>query len=156
MQQLAAQPAGVSRAPALLRNYLPIPPQLLADLRDHPRAVGVYALIARLYLIHHTPIPLSANDLCVYDPTLSYGAARRALQRLVSRGWLIETTRYKHQYLPTWGRTRTGELRPWAIDARALGCRPIPLRCVLTAACWTSPWDDWKCMTRSRRTPTAT
>jgi hypothetical protein len=110
-------------------TYVCLPPRLLLDGQRNPLAVGVYSLIARLYLIHQSPIPLSAPDLQRYDPTLSYGAARGALRRLVQLGWLTETTGHKNAYLPTWGRIR-GAIRPWQIGAPGLGC-PVhhtPLR----------------------------
>ena len=69
----------------LAQNYVFLPQRLIADLQANPAAIGVYALLARLFLIYQAPIPLSAADLQRYDPTLSYGAARGALQRWVRR-----------------------------------------------------------------------
>src|SRR5438876_1265586 len=69
--------------PQLDQDYVFIPQRLIADLQANPVAIGAYALLARLFLIYQAPIPLSAADLQRYDPMLSYGAARGALQRLV-------------------------------------------------------------------------
>src|SRR5947208_3460401 len=79
--------------------------RLLADLRDTPLAIGLYSLLARLYLVHQAPIPLSAADIQRYDPTLCRGAIVRALARLTQGGWLLEEARagYKTCYTPTWG-----------------------------------------------------
>src|SRR4051812_17323885 len=70
--------------------YCPIPQRLLTDLHDTPLAIGVYGLVARLYLVAKIPIPLSVPDVLRYDPTLSRGAVLRALARLIGGGYLIE------------------------------------------------------------------
>jgi hypothetical protein len=106
--------------PQLNQDYVFVPQRLLADLPANPAAIGVYALIARLFLIYQAPIPLSAADLQRYDPTLSYGAARGALQRLVALRWLRAHGGHKNHYLPTWGVIK-GTLQPWRIDAPTLG-----------------------------------
>ena len=67
-------------------TYVLLPQRLINTLRDTPRALGLYSLIARLYLITHTPIPLSTPDVVRYDPTLSRGAVLRAFERLVRDG----------------------------------------------------------------------
>jgi hypothetical protein len=77
-----------------------VAPLLIADLQANPAAIGIYALIARLFLIYQEPIPLSAADLQRYDPTLSYGAARGALQRLVALRWLTDQSGHKNCYTP--------------------------------------------------------
>lgn len=108
--------------------YILIPHNLCADVRDNPIAVGVYALIARLYFVAHTPIPLSAGDLERFDQQISYGQARRALDRLTESGWLIASALgRKNAYLPTWGNIQ-GTPRPWNIAAEKLG-RPPHVRC---------------------------
>src|SRR5438874_2553141 len=107
---------------SLTENYLPIPVKLLEHLRDTPLALGLYCLTARLFLIAQTPVPLSRTDLQSYDPTIKAGAAKRALDRLTSEGWLIETPGHKSSYLPSWGRSREGVDRPWQINADYLGC----------------------------------
>ena len=64
-----ARPAPVPRgliAPP--EHYCPIPQRLLADLHDTPIAIGLYALVARLYLIEQAPVPLSRADVQRYDP----------------------------------------------------------------------------------------
>ena len=106
--------------PQLDQDYVFLPQRLLADLRANTAAIGAYALIARLFLIYQEPIPLSAADLQRYDPTLSYGAARGALQRLTTLGWLQEHSGHKNRYLPTWGIIK-GAALPWRMDAPTLG-----------------------------------
>jgi len=106
--------------PQLDQDYVFLPQRLLADLRANPAAIGAYALIARLFLIYQEPIPLSAADLQRYDPALSYGAARGALQRLVALRWLREQSGHKNHYTPTWGVIK-GTTLPWRMDAPTLG-----------------------------------
>jgi hypothetical protein len=106
--------------PQLDQDYVFIPQRLIADLQANPAAIGVYALIARLFLIYQEPIPLSAADLQRYDPSLSYGAARGALQRLTALRWLIDQSGHKNQYTPTWGVIK-GTESPWRMDAPTLG-----------------------------------
>lgn len=106
--------------PQLDQDYVFLPQRLLADLQANPVAIGVYALLARLFLIYQAPIPLSAADLQRYDPTLRYGAARGALQRLVTLRWLSEQTGHKNHYTPTWGAIN-GTARLWRMDAPTLG-----------------------------------
>jgi hypothetical protein len=106
--------------PQLDQDYVFLPQRLLADLQANPAAIGVYALIARLFLIYQEPIPLSAADLQRYDPTLSYGAARGALQRLVTLHWLNEQPGHKNCYTPAWGLIK-GITQPWRLDAPTLG-----------------------------------
>lgn len=108
--------------------YTPLPLSLLDDLRDSPVAVGAYALVARLFRATKAAVPLSPADLRALDPGLSYGAATRALQRLVAGDFLIATRRpgHKSAYLPTWGAVR-GEPRPWELAAPCLG-RPRHVR----------------------------
>ena len=71
-------------------NYCPIPQRLLADLRDTPLAIGLYALIARLYLIYQAPIALSRDDILRYDPeaqiVVRAGAPRAGKVALISGG----------------------------------------------------------------------
>lgn len=109
--------------PQLEQDYVFIPQRLLADLQTNPAAIGVYALIARLFLIYQEPIPLSAADLQRYDPSLSYGAARGALQRLTALRWLVDQNGHKNQYTPTWGAIK-GMASPWRMNAPTLG-RPV-------------------------------
>jgi hypothetical protein len=106
--------------PQLDQDYLFLPHRLVADFQANPAAIGVYALIARLFLIYQEPIPLSAADLQRYDPTLSYGAARGALQRLTALHWHTDQSGHKNCYTPTWG-TIKGAARPWQMDAPTLG-----------------------------------
>src|SRR5438477_9859263 len=86
------------------KAFVLLPARLLADLRDTPLAIGIYAFIGRLFLVEQCPLPLSASDIRRYDPSLSRGAILRALDRLVRGGWLIESRgTYKTHYTPTWG-----------------------------------------------------
>jgi hypothetical protein len=99
-----------------------IPHRLLTDLRDSPLAIGIYSLLARLYLITQCELPLSACDIQRYDPTLSRGAILRAIARLVQSGWIVEQsqTGHKHCYVPAWGPIN-GRIRAWQMQAPALG-----------------------------------
>src|SRR5688500_14691192 len=117
--QPAPGPAG-GPAPAY---YVPLPQKLLADQRDRPLAIGVYALIARVYRATRAPVPLSAGDLVAYDPTISVDAAGRALRRLVQAGYVIATAApgRRTSYQPTWG-TVNAAPRPWELDQPRLGC----------------------------------
>lgn len=104
-------------------NYCAIPQRLLADLRDTPLAIGLYALVGRLFLVTQVPIALSRADVMRYDPTLKAGAVKRAFDRLVERGWLLaapQAARAKQRYTPTWGRVK-GAALPWRTDAPCLG-----------------------------------
>jgi hypothetical protein len=117
-------PARSDRKPTIMpqldQDYVFLPQRLIADLQANPAAIGVYALLARLFLIYQAPIPLSAADLQRYDPTLSYGAARGALQRLVALRWLSDQSGHKNQYTPSWGVIK-GTASPWRMDAPTLG-----------------------------------
>jgi hypothetical protein len=104
----------------IAQDYVFLPQRLIADLQANPAAIGVYALLARLFLIYQAPIPLSAADLQRYDPSLSYGAARGALQRLVALRWLTDQSGHKNCYTPTWGAIK-GTPRLWQMDAPTLG-----------------------------------
>lgn len=108
--------------------YVPLPQRLLDDLRDSPLAVGVYTLVARLFRATRAAVPLSPADLRAFDERLSYGAATRALQRLVGAGYLIAARQRGHKstYSPSWGRV-AGTPRPWDLAAACLG-RPRHLR----------------------------
>jgi hypothetical protein len=110
--------------------YVLLPERLALDLRESDLAVGVYLLIARLYLVHQAAIPLSAADIDAFDGSgaLRRGAIIRALDRLDAGGWLIEHRRrgQKTTYLPAWGLVG-GIARPWDIAEPGLG-RPRTLR----------------------------
>ncbi len=96
-------------------RYVCIPHTLTRAAHEHPRAIGVYALIARQFLVTGDAIPISPADLTRFDPTLSRGSALRALDWLLDRGYLHTTSApsgQKRQVLPTWGRIR-GEARCW-------------------------------------------
>jgi len=102
--------------------YCPIPQRLITDLHDTPLAIGLYSLIARLYLVAQTPIPLSVPDVLRYDPALSRGAVLRALARLIAGGYLIEVAQpgLKTRYTPAWGRV-SGAALPWHMGQPCLG-----------------------------------
>lgn len=104
-------------------QYCAIPQRLLCDLHDTPVAIGIYALVARLFLIEQRPVPLSRADVQRYDPSLKVGAVKRALDRLVDCGWLVAATpdgQRKQRYTPTWGRIKGAPL-PWRMDTPCLG-----------------------------------
>jgi hypothetical protein len=104
-------------------NYCSVPQRLIADLHDNVLAIGLYAFVGRLYLIAQTPVPLSRADVLRYDPTLKAGAVKRAFDRLVAGGWLVEAVqegRKKQRYTPTWGRVNGAPL-PWQMDQPCLG-----------------------------------
>lgn len=103
-------------------SYCPVPQRLITDVYDSPLAIGLYALIGRLYLVGKAPVPLSAADLLRYDPALSRGAALRALGRLLAGGWLLAEARVgaKTRYTPTWGAVR-GQALAWQVGTPCLG-----------------------------------
>lgn len=96
----------------LSRDYVSIPKRLIYDLRDNQLALALYMLVARLYLIHQQPIPLSRGDIQQLDPSTKVGAIKRALDRLVDNGWLTETSGVKQHYMPNWGQTRDNRGQP--------------------------------------------
>nr|MDQ2995537.1 hypothetical protein [Chloroflexota bacterium] len=103
--------------------YSSIPRRLLTDLHDTPLAIGLYALVSRLFLIVRAPVPLSRGDVLHYDPSLKPGAVKRAFDRLVAGGWLTQTEqakRQKHAYTPAWGRIK-GTALPWRLDEACYG-----------------------------------
>ena len=120
--QTAAVSAPSNRSIEQPSAYCPIPQRLLTDLHDTPLAIGVYGLVARLYLVAQTPIPLSVPDVLRYDPTLSRGAVLRALARLIGGGYLIETAQIglKTRYTPAWGRIN-GAALAWNMQQPCLG-----------------------------------
>jgi hypothetical protein len=67
-------------------------------------------------------VPISPRDLQIYDLSLSYGAANRALRRLVDAEFLIaqRTPGRKTCYIPTWG-IIAGEPRIWDLAAVSYG-----------------------------------
>lgn len=105
-----------------MQFYIPIPKRLIIESQDNPAVIGLYALIARQHFITRQPIPLSRTDIQNYDPTLRPGAIKRALDRLVESGWLLEDAQYKTHYLPTWGQTRHGKPYRWMHGQPYLGC----------------------------------
>lgn len=124
---------GLARAmpapPPDVEPYVLLPEPLALDLRESDLAIGVYLVVARLYLVHQAPIPLSAADIQAFDGgTLRRGAVLRALDRLCAGGWLITAERRGHKttYLPAWGLSR-GAARPWTMDVDGLG-RPRGVR----------------------------
>lgn len=121
--------AGITR-PAAPTTYVAIPIRLIEDLRGSPIAIGVYALIARLYLITGTDVPLSPRDLALFDPTLSYGAGRRGLTNLDDDRYAIASAASggKTRYRPTWGHVN-GRPIPWERSGDCLG-RPRHIRAV--------------------------
>jgi hypothetical protein len=127
-----AHAGATSEAPptSLPERYVRIPQRLLSSAVYRPLQVGIYSLAARLFLVCKAPVPLSAADILRYDPSLSRGAAQRALSSLVDGGWLIATERagQKSTYVPSWGRVN-GAPVPWVIGATCLD-RPRHVRAV--------------------------
>ena len=103
-------------------SYILLPRRLIEDLRDSPLALGVYALVARIYRATKTPVPLSPGDLTIFDPSLTHGATTRALQRLSETGYLLPTDvgGRKHAYIPTWGKVHEAPV-PWDLTAPTFG-----------------------------------
>jgi hypothetical protein len=103
-----------------------IPDRLAADPEIEDGTLGIYAFIARLWLLGQgAPVALSRGDIERYDPRLSGGAAMRALNHLVKDGWLLSTGegREKRAYTPTWGLVG-GTPLPWAWGADRHGRPP--------------------------------
>ena len=121
-QTTTAQRRRIPPAPSLPAHYVRVPLNLLTIAAYDPLAVGLYALIARLFLVLQAPLRLSTADVLHYDPTLSRGAVLRAFERLLAGGWLLaeEQAGHKTAYTPCWGRVDGGP-RPWRSDATALG-----------------------------------
>jgi hypothetical protein len=118
----APRVAPPDRPPDQPAAYIPIPQRLITDLHDNPLAIGLYGLIARLYLVAQAPIPLSVPDVQRYDPALSRGAVLRALARLSAAGYLLETAQagLKTRYTPAWGRVG-GMALAWQVGQPCLG-----------------------------------
>lgn len=123
-----AQVTHPSHRPANARpkRYVCIPHTLARAAQSRPRAIGIYALIARQFLITGEAMPVSPTDLTRFDPTLSRGSALRALNWLLDQGYLSATHSgcgQKRHLSPTWGRIR-GELRNWDRTDSRLGRPP--------------------------------
>jgi len=112
--------AEVMRNPVWLaapdRSYLWFPTKLTETLAHAPLALGIYALIARRWLVTHTAVPLSALDIQAYDPSLTRAKIRTAFDQLLTGHWLA-IPHPPHQgckiaYIPTWGKQREG-VRQW-------------------------------------------
>lgn len=103
-------------------TYVPLPRRLMEDLRGTTAALGVFVLLARLFQITSEAVPLSPGDIHAYDPSMSTGAARRALNRLVDDGYAIieDSTGPKFRYRPSWGMV-AGAPRPWEHDKPSWG-----------------------------------
>ncbi|NTW97314.1 MAG: hypothetical protein HGB28_02055 [Oscillochloris sp.] len=111
------------RAPHILIDpYVPLPAGMIDDLAESPLAIGVYALISRLFYSAREPVALSEADIARYDPSLKRGAVRRAFDHLLGGSWLIAEGKdgLKGRYTPTWGLV-AGEARPWQLNAPLLG-----------------------------------
>jgi hypothetical protein len=110
----------LTRRPAYY--YVPLPRLLLSKLRNLPLAIGVYAIVARVFRATKAVVPLSPADLCAYDPSLNESAAERALKRLVETGYLViaPSGGRRNAYQPTWGPIK-GASRPWDLADSSLG-----------------------------------
>src|SRR5690349_9928043 len=120
--QAAPEIAPLGQPPDQPSAYCPIPQRLIADLHDNPLAIGLYGLIARLYLVAQSPVPLSVPDVVRYDPSLSRGAVLRALARLLAGGYIAQAEQRggKTRYTPAWGRVGGATLR-WDMGRPCLG-----------------------------------
>ncbi|MBX0329911.1 hypothetical protein K2Z83_19790 [Oscillochloris sp. ZM17-4] len=123
----APRPAPVPPAPMATGDttptyYVLIPRRLAEDLRTAPIAIAAFALIARIFRATGQPVPLSAGDLQVFDPSLRDGAAARALIHLAKTPWVSVTPRLggKSTYTPTWGIIGDTPC-PWDLHAPCLG-----------------------------------
>lgn len=118
-------PAPGQVAPAAPAYYVPLPRPLLATLRNNLLAIGVYALVARVFRATRAPVPLSPADIVAYDPAVSAAAALRALNRLRALGYLelAPSGGLRNAYRPTWG-VVGGAPRPWELGAPILGRPP--------------------------------
>lgn len=81
MPPVSSLTVGAVQAARAVSYYVPLPRPLLQALRDNALAIGVYALIARVYRATGAPVPLSPADVAAYDPSISRQAAGRALGR---------------------------------------------------------------------------
>jgi hypothetical protein len=111
---------------ASTEEYVLLPNRLIELQRQAPTAIGVYALIARLFLAYKKPVPLSRHDLQAYDTSLSDGI-KHVLDQLVSGGWLIKSkvaSCRQSCYTPAWGLV-AGEPRPWVVGPRLAKPRHI-------------------------------
>jgi hypothetical protein len=100
-------------------EYVLIPNRLLELHRHAPTAIGVYALIARLFLVYKQPVPLSRHDLQRFDPALTDGI-KHVLDQLVAGGWLLKARVAGCRqtcYTPAWGLVG-GVARPWVVGPR--------------------------------------
>lgn len=113
--------ASTDRAPAP-EYYVSLTRRALLDLRNNALAIGIYALIIRVYRATREAVPLSAADIAAFDPTVRHGAATRALRRLIALGYLLPTRERgrKSRYTPAWGLI-AGHARPLDLDAAGLG-----------------------------------
>jgi hypothetical protein len=101
---------------------VPLTRRALLDLRNSALAIGVYALITRVYRATRQPVPLSAADVAALDPAVLHGAATRAIQRLLGLGYLlaVRSRGRKSLYTPAWGLVGAGP-RPLDLGAPCLG-----------------------------------
>src|SRR5262249_39808001 len=102
-------------------RYVLVPDGLILAFAHDPLAVGVYIAVARLAMAAKDAVPLAARDLAAWmgsDREADRAAIMRRIAKLEERGWLMitRTRAAKHRLLPTWGRDRTGIVRPWRLD----------------------------------------
>lgn len=116
----APVPRGLDRAP---RALLPNP--AAAARRPARYADRHWPLRARRAALPDRAGPRAASRAHVqgYDPSLKTGAVKRALDRLLNRGWLIAAPtecQRKQRYTPSWGRIKGAPL-PWQMGQSCLG-----------------------------------
>ncbi len=97
---------------------IPVPTKLLLEYRRRPVAIGIYMLIARLYMTYQEPVPLSRNDFHKFDPRTSIGSVANTCTRLIQQSWLSRTREgglERSVYHPAW-KYRNGHNRLWKIE----------------------------------------
>jgi hypothetical protein len=119
--QFAPARALCGEEPQRTTRYVLVPDGLILAFAHDPLAVGVYTVIARLAMAAKDSVPLAARDLAAWmgsERDAERAAIMRRIARLEERGWLMitRTRASKHRLLPTWGRDRTGIVRPWRLD----------------------------------------
>jgi hypothetical protein len=123
---------GVGAEPSGPIRYVLVADSLITAYAHDPLAVGVYVAIARLTLAAKGAVPLAARDLVAWmgsDRDADRAAIMRRIVKLEKDGFLIaeRAVASKHRLTPTWGRDRTGSVRPWRFEDVDSG-RPPSLR----------------------------
>jgi hypothetical protein len=84
-----------------------IPTNLIIEQRASPLSLGIYTLIARLFLFQKQAIDLSQPDIMKYDSAVDRNSVIRAIAKLTKDSWILQhrgkVGRNKNSYKPTWG-----------------------------------------------------